>query len=71
MRPEEVMRALAISRSSLYELVKEGLLDVVRPRPKLVRFKAAQVLALAEAGARPASFPNLRNQKEIAADAAE
>jgi len=33
------MQMLAISRSSLYELIKEGLLDVVRPRPKIVRFR--------------------------------
>jgi len=73
MTAEAVMRTLVISRRSLYALVSEGVLDIVHPRPRLTRFKTAQVLQLAESGmkADATRLSNLRNRKEIAADAAQ
>jgi excisionase family DNA binding protein len=72
MKVDDVMRELAIGRRSVYELVKDGKLNIVRVGLRNTRFKTEEVLALAEAASKPMRLPNLRNQKaeDGAADAA-
>jgi excisionase family DNA binding protein len=62
MRITEVMRALAISRRTVYELVKDGKLHLVRVGVRGSRIRTEEVLKLAGTTFKPLRIPRLRNQ---------
>jgi len=62
MRITEVMRALAISRRTVYELVKDGKLHLVRVGVRGSRIRTEEVLKLAGTTYKPLRIPALRNQ---------
>lgn len=62
MKINEVMRALAISRRTVYELVKDGRLHLVRIGIRGSRIRTEEVLALAGTTFKPLRIPRLRNQ---------
>jgi excisionase family DNA binding protein len=62
MRITEVMRALAISRRTVYELVKDGKLHLVRVGVRGSRIRTEEVLNLAGTTFKPLRIPRLRNQ---------
>src|SRR5262245_20231666 len=61
MRITEVMRALAISRRTVYELVKDGK-HLVRIGVRGSRIRTEEVLELAGTTFKPLRIPRLRNQ---------
>jgi excisionase family DNA binding protein len=62
MKIDEVMLALAISRRTVYELVKAGQLHLVRVGIRSSRIRTEEVLQLAGTSFRPLRIPRLRNQ---------
>ena len=64
MRVDEVMRALAISRRTVYELIKDGKLHLVRVGVRGSRIRTEEVLQLAGTNFRPLRIPRLRNQNK-------
>ena len=62
MKIDEVMRALAISRRTVYALVKDGKLHLVRVGVRGSRIRTEEVLKLAGTTFRPLRIPRLRNQ---------
>ena len=57
------MRELSISRRTVYQLVQDGRLHLVRVGLRNTRIKTEEVLSLAGAPAKPLRLPPLRNQK--------
>jgi excisionase family DNA binding protein len=64
MRVDEVMRALAISRRTVYELIKRGKLHLVRVGVRGSRIRTEEVLQLAGTDFKPLRIPRLRNQSK-------
>jgi len=62
MRITEVMRALAISRRTVYELVKNRKLHLVRVGVRGSRIRTEEVLKLSGTTFEPLRIPTLRNQ---------
>jgi excisionase family DNA binding protein len=62
MRIEDVMWALAISRRTIYELIKVGKLHLVRVGIRGSRIRTEEVLKLAGTTFMPLRIPRLRNQ---------
>ena len=64
MKIDEVMRTLAISRRTVYALIKGGKLHLVRVGVRGSRIRTEEVLQLAGTNFRPLRIPRLRNQNE-------
>jgi excisionase family DNA binding protein len=63
MRVEDVMHELSISRRTVYQLLQDGHLHLVRVGLRNTRVRAEEVLALAGASSKPLRVATLRNQK--------
>jgi excisionase family DNA binding protein len=64
MKIDGVMRTLAISRRTVYELIKDGKLHLVRVGVRGSRIRTEEVLQLAGTNFRPLRIPRLRNQRK-------
>ena len=64
MKIDEVMRALAISRRTVYELVKDGKLHLVRVGIRGSRIRTEDVLKLVGTNFKPLRIPRLWNQSK-------
>jgi excisionase family DNA binding protein len=69
MKIDEVMRTLAISSRTVYELIKDKKLHLVRVGIRGSRIRTEEVLALVGTNFRPLRVPRLRNQSPSAAAA--
>jgi excisionase family DNA binding protein len=63
LRIEEVMRELSISRRTVYELIKDGKLHLVRVGVRGSRIRTEEVLQLAGTTFKPLRIARLRNQQ--------
>lgn len=63
MKIDEVMATLAISRRTVYELIKYGKLHPVRVGVRGSRITTESVLAVAGTNYKPLRIPRLRNQR--------
>jgi excisionase family DNA binding protein len=59
LKIEQVMRELSISRRTVYELVKDGKLHIVRVGLRNSRVRTEEVLKLADANSKPLYIPRL------------
>jgi excisionase family DNA binding protein len=59
----QVMAALGVSRRSVYSFIAGGRLHPMRLGRRMVRFKTAEVLQLADSEFAPLHVPQLKNQK--------
>ena len=64
LRIKDVMRELAVSRRTVYELVKDGKLHLVRVGIRGSRIRTEEVLKLVGTNFKPLRIPRLRNQIE-------
>jgi len=69
LRIKDVMRELAVSRRTVYELVKDGKLHLVRVGIRGSRIRTEEVLKLAGCTFMPLRIPRLRNHKDGDAEA--
>lgn len=70
MKIGEVMQTLAISRRTVYELIKDGKLHLVRVGVRGSRIRTEEVLALVGTNFKPLRIPRLRNQSKDESESA-
>jgi excisionase family DNA binding protein len=71
LRIEQAMFELAVSRRTIYKLIKAKDLELVRIGPRCSRLRTEDVLRLAKARSKPLRIANLRNQNTPSSNEAE